>query len=58
MTFQEDLMIISALLLEWLEGLKSPILDREDLATIVVWSERPIDCLHRLNLVILNIIFL
>lgn len=49
--FQEDLTIIGGLLWEWLEGLKTPVLDREDLAIIVVWSEKPANCLQRLNLV-------
>lgn len=46
---ETNLEILSALLFEWLEGLKHPLLDVDSLSYIVVWSSKPQRCLGKLS---------
>lgn len=45
---ETNLEILSALLFEWVEGLKHPLLDVNCLSYIVVWSSKPQRCLGKL----------
>ncbi|XP_015606539.1 protein tyrosine phosphatase domain-containing protein 1 isoform X2 [Cephus cinctus] len=46
---ETDLSLLSGLLYEWLETLKRPVLDLEDLSHIVIWSSKEQECLHKLQ---------
>lgn len=46
---ETNLELLSALLFEWLEGLKHPLLDVDSLSYIVVWSSKPQRCLGKLS---------
>lgn len=45
---ETNLEVLSALLFEWLETLKYPLLDVDSLSYIVVWSSKPQRCLSKL----------
>lgn len=45
---ETNLELLSALLFEWLEGLKHPLLDVDSLSYIVVWCSKPQRCLGKL----------
>ncbi|XP_047505955.1 protein tyrosine phosphatase domain-containing protein 1-like, partial [Pieris napi] len=47
---EEDPNILSALLFEWLEGLKQPVLDKEDLSNIVCRSTNVNSCIMALQM--------
>ncbi|XP_075985606.1 uncharacterized protein LOC142982807 [Anticarsia gemmatalis] len=47
---EEDPVILTGLLFEWLEGLKQPVLDREDLSVIVGRAYNVESCILALNL--------
>ncbi|CAH0717762.1 unnamed protein product, partial [Brenthis ino] len=47
---EEDPIILTGLLFEWLEGLKQPVLDREDLSTIVGRSKHVDSCITSLDM--------
>lgn len=49
---EKNLNILSGLLYDWLESLKNPIVNREDLSNIVIYNKRPETCLQKLNIVI------
>lgn len=44
-----DLKVLSCMLFDWLETLKSPILDRHNLEAIVINYKQPDICLSKLN---------
>lgn len=44
---ETNLELLSALLFEWLENLKHPLLDVDSLSYIVVWSSKPQRCLGK-----------
>ncbi|XP_018406319.1 PREDICTED: protein tyrosine phosphatase domain-containing protein 1-like, partial [Cyphomyrmex costatus] len=46
---ESNLELLSALLFEWLESLKHPLLDVDSLSYIVVWSSKPQRCLEKLS---------
>ncbi|XP_012274770.1 protein tyrosine phosphatase domain-containing protein 1 [Orussus abietinus] len=46
---ETDLHVLSNLLLEWLETLKRPVLELDDLSNIVVWGSRPQQCFQKLE---------
>jgi len=45
---ETNLELLLALLFEWLEGLKHPLLDVDNLSYVVVWSSKPQRCLGKL----------
>ncbi|XP_045540323.1 protein tyrosine phosphatase domain-containing protein 1 [Papilio machaon] len=51
---EEDPVILSGLLFEWLEGLKDPVLDREDLSLIVGRVHNTVWCIQALDMVRYN----
>lgn len=53
---ESNLFTLSTLLYDWLETLKSPILSRENLETIVIFYKQPDVCLSKLELVSKKII--
>ncbi|GLH11664.1 Protein of unknown function [Gryllus bimaculatus] len=48
---ERNLYVLTNLLFEWLEHLKSPILDRDDLSYIVILGSQPETCLKKLDLI-------
>lgn len=48
---ERNLVVLSGLLYDWLESLKNPIVNREDLSNIVIYNKRPETCLQKLNIV-------
>lgn len=48
---EKNLLVLSALLYDWLESLKYPVVNREDLSNIVIYNKRPEICLQKLNIV-------
>lgn len=53
---ERNLVVLSGLLYDWLESLKNPIVNREDLSNIVIYNKRPETCLQKLNIV--SIVFI
>ncbi|XP_046745517.1 protein tyrosine phosphatase domain-containing protein 1-like [Diprion similis] len=47
---ETDLHVLSALLYDWLENLKYPVLDKDDLSLIVVWGSNVEKCLEKLDI--------
>ncbi|CAK1591057.1 unnamed protein product [Parnassius mnemosyne] len=47
---EEDPMVLSGLLLEWLDGLKQPVLNREDLSLIVARANNAEHCIMALQM--------
>ncbi|CAG5055298.1 unnamed protein product [Parnassius apollo] len=47
---EEDPMVLSGLLLEWLDGLKQPVLNREDLSLIVARANNTEHCMMALQM--------
>lgn len=43
--------LLAALMLDWLEHLKAPVLTKEELSAIVVRGERPEMCLRKFDVV-------
>lgn len=50
LSMEQNPLIVSALLFDWLEGLKSPILNRESLEAIVIFYNQPDVCLSKFDL--------
>jgi hypothetical protein len=51
MYVEPDVRLLSGLLFEWLEHLKSPILSKDDLSHIVVLGSKPENCLKKFDVV-------
>lgn len=49
---ENDLYILAALLFEWIEGLKLPVLDMKGFETIVIFFKQPETCFHKFPQVI------
>ncbi|KAJ8955324.1 hypothetical protein NQ318_003417 [Aromia moschata] len=49
LSLETDLDVLSALLLEWLESLKTPVIKMEDFETIVVLYKQPEACLQKFS---------
>lgn len=57
LTIESNLFVLSTLLYDWLELLKTPILNRDDLEIIVINYKQPDVCLSKLNTVSICIPF-
>lgn len=47
---ETDLQVLAALLYDWIEELKYPVLDTDDLSLIVVWGDNVEKCLEKLEI--------